>query len=351
MKNQFHYNQVTGRQLYRGLRPTSRAGLAAAVSFERSATIPPFFWIFPKKMSMWLNDQYGDCVTAEEAFNKACNGIFILDSTVRTWASRNGVLNGADLSPVISLMRAAGFAQDENVYGDGAPQSINYTDAPTLQGAIFQAGMQGGCVKTGVAADQLPADAGNVNGWFLAACDPDENEDHCMGTCGYGTAAQFCSAMNAAFAVSLTVPSGIDPLTQGYAMYTWSTIGWVSAGAYANFVGEAWLRTPPSVNTGTGVPTPDQVWTSAPPAGGPYPCAGALCQVLSYLSMTLCPPGTSALCDSIAALLDQFCATSKATPPGPVPPVPGGPAVLNVQDMLPPGLYPIQAPWRKPRPR
>ena len=43
----------------------------------------------PAKISMWGNDVHGDCVTAEEAFAKACNNpeIFISDAEVIAWAT------------------------------------------------------------------------------------------------------------------------------------------------------------------------------------------------------------------------------------------------------------------------
>ena len=42
---------------------------------------PAQFAYVPKQLSMWGNDQYGDCVSAEEAFAKACYSpeIFIDD--------------------------------------------------------------------------------------------------------------------------------------------------------------------------------------------------------------------------------------------------------------------------------
>ena len=77
--------------------------LAAAWPFVPSFTTPPppSYVCLPKVMSYRLNDQDGDCVTAEEAFGKACSGILIADSTVETWASHNDVLNGADLNQVL----------------------------------------------------------------------------------------------------------------------------------------------------------------------------------------------------------------------------------------------------------
>ena len=257
IRNERTYLHADGQTVQRGAIPTSRSMLAFASPFRPTATPPASGFIFPKTMSMWLNDQDGDCVTAEEAFSKACGGILIADSTVQTWATNNGVLNGADLDQVIQMMQEAGFSQDGNIYGDGQGLAVNYADAATMQAAIYQAGMMGGCVKMGVAADALPSGAGNTNGWFLTGVSPDSNEDHCMGVCGYGTAQQFCDAMNAAYGLSLTVPTGIDPNMQGYAVFTWSTIGWVDVQSWVNMSGEAWIRNPSTVVTGTGTPSPD----------------------------------------------------------------------------------------------
>jgi hypothetical protein len=80
---------------------------------------------------MWLNQTDGDCVTAEEAFAKATSGILISDTTVQTWATINGVLNGADLDQVLQLMQTAGFSQDGDTLNDGPPTSVDWQ--PTVQ--------------------------------------------------------------------------------------------------------------------------------------------------------------------------------------------------------------------------
>ena len=79
---------------------------------------PAQFIVIPAKLSMWLNDVDGDCVTAEEAFAKACDSpeIFITDDTVQAWATKNGVLDGAELTQVLDIMLNAGFPQDGNLY-------------------------------------------------------------------------------------------------------------------------------------------------------------------------------------------------------------------------------------------
>jgi hypothetical protein len=278
-----HIHNATGKPFKTGARPTSRAALCAAEPFRpRAAALPPYFFIFPKTMSMWGNgpdsnwpdpNGDGDCVSAEEAFNKACSGVFIQDATLYAWCVANGTLNGADLQPVIQQMQASGFSQDSNVYGDGAAQSVNYADQPTLNAAIYQAGTASpaGCVKFGLASEQLPNTAGNNNGWTLAADQQDSNEDHCMGACGFGTIGQFITAINAAFGTSLPVPTSdgngapIDPTAVGVAVYTWSTIGWCTFQAFVNMTGEAWIRNPNSTKSGTGTPTPDSVYVTGAP--------------------------------------------------------------------------------------
>ena len=81
----------------RGAIPTPRAVLAAASPHVPFAAAPPQFLVKPAQLSMWGNGQYGDCVSAEEAFAKACYSqeIFIPEATVIAWASAHGVLNGA----------------------------------------------------------------------------------------------------------------------------------------------------------------------------------------------------------------------------------------------------------------
>ena len=76
--------------LKRGALPSPRSALAAATPMpENLVGAPPTFLIRPQQISMWGNSAHGDCVTAEEAFAKACNSpeIFISDAEVITWAT------------------------------------------------------------------------------------------------------------------------------------------------------------------------------------------------------------------------------------------------------------------------
>jgi hypothetical protein len=86
--------------------------------------------------SFWGNLDHGDCVTAEEAFAKACNNpeIFISDNEVITWATNYGILEGTSLTKVMQLMQNGGFLlQGGNIYDDGGyPYAALGPDQTTL---------------------------------------------------------------------------------------------------------------------------------------------------------------------------------------------------------------------------
>ena len=224
----------------RGARPSPRHRLASARP-HRIIGATPAQWLFdPAKLSMWLNDQFGDCVSAEEAFAKACDTpeVFITDDTVKAWASLNNVLNGTDLVTVLDLMQSAGFPQDGNVYNDGPFNAVDWTKAEVLQNAIAQ-----GPVKIGVAADQLENAVPNppTNGWFATGFQQDSNEDHCTSLCGFGTIAWLAEQLG------VSVPSFLDGTQPGYAMFTWSSLGIIDVPSMLAITGEAWLRVPTTV--------------------------------------------------------------------------------------------------------
>src|SRR5579859_3583438 len=95
----------------RGALPAPRSMLAAAVPYAAPVAAPPNYMVKPAQISMWGNDVHGDCVTAEEAFAKACNNpeIFIPDADVIAWATQHGVLEGAYLNQVLQFMQNDGF--------------------------------------------------------------------------------------------------------------------------------------------------------------------------------------------------------------------------------------------------
>jgi hypothetical protein len=244
-----------------GARPSPRHVLAGATP-HRIVGATPAAWIqLPQKLSMWLNDVDGDCVTAEEAFARACSGILIADATVQAWASAHGVLNGADLAEVLDWMAQKGFAQDGNLYGAGGKSSIDYTSAAVLQNAIYH-----GPVKIGVAAAQLQNVVGNGNGWFAVGFSTDQNLDHCVSLCGYGTLSWLAQQLG------VSVPAGIDGTKQGYALFTWDTVGIIDAASMVAITGEAWLRTPTTVVVGANPVPADPVYTPVPlPPAPPIP--------------------------------------------------------------------------------
>jgi hypothetical protein len=187
---------------------------------------------------MWGNDVHGDCVTAEEAFAKACNQpeIFISDSVVIDWATKHGVLDGAYLYQVMDWMLNDGFHQDGQIYDDGNRLSVDWTQSGVLQSAIAK-----GPVKIGVAADQLQNVWNGRNGWFATGFRADSNEDHCVALCGYGTITWLAQQLN------VPVPAGVDGTKPGYALFTWDTIGIIDEPSMLAITHEAWLRTPTTV--------------------------------------------------------------------------------------------------------
>jgi len=184
---------------------------------------------------------HGDCVTAEEAFAKACHSpeVFISDSLVMKWATQHGVLEGANLHQVPQWMQTDGFKQKGHAYDDGPFFSVDWTNAAALTSAISQ-----GPVKIGIAADQVEKvwrqNQGRT-GWLATGFHPDDNEDHCVSLCGYGT------IMWLAQQLKVKVPAGVDGTRPGYAMFTWDSIGIIDPPSMVAITQEAWLRTPVTI--------------------------------------------------------------------------------------------------------
>jgi hypothetical protein len=227
--------------LKRGAIPTPRSALAAAAPYPVRVGAPANFIWKPQKISMWGNDVHGDCVTAEEAFAKACNNpeIFITDGEVIDWATRHGVLEGAVIADVLTWMQNDGFPDGGVMYDDGAHYSVNWTNAGTLRSAIAE-----GPVKIGIAADQIETAWRTTNGrsgWFATGFHADANEDHCTTLCGYGSIAWLAQQLGVA------VPAGVDGTQPGYAMFTWNSIGIIDQQSMLNMTHEAWIRNPVTV--------------------------------------------------------------------------------------------------------
>lgn len=234
---------MPGQSLGRGAIPTPHHVMKAAVRHKATIAAPPSYIIKPQRISMWGNDVHGDCVTAEEAFAKACNSpeIFITDQQVISWATAHGVLEGAQLTSVMDTMRTDGFSSGSYEYNDGPHYLVDYTSSSNLHSAISQ-----GPVKLGVAADQLEsaywANDGH-NGWYATGFHTDSNEDHCVSLCGYGTVGWLAGKLG------VPVPSGANSSTPAYAMFTWNSIGIIDAASMVAITQEAWLRTPTTITT------------------------------------------------------------------------------------------------------
>jgi hypothetical protein len=232
----------------RGAIPSPRHALAAAHPLLASPSAPPQFIVVPAHISMWGNDVHGDCVTAEEAFAKACNDpeVFITDQVVIDWATSHSVLEGAYLTQVMTFMQNDGFHEDASVWDDGPYYSVDWTNEATLRTAIST-----GPVKIGIAADQLSTtwqNAGGKTGWFATAYKADAGEDHCVSLCGYGPMSWLASQLHVA------VPAGVNGSAPGYALFTWNSIGIIDEPSLKAITHEAWLRRPTTVEKTTPFP-------------------------------------------------------------------------------------------------
>lgn len=225
-------------QFLRGARPSPPHKLLAAQPFL-AVSYPAQFAIVPAKLDIWGNSTYGDCVSAEEAFAKACHTpeIFIPADTVIAWARQNGYLNGADLKEVCDSMLKSGFQVGSQLYNDGPALAVDYSNIDTLRAAIAQ-----GNVKIAIDANTLPSGAGNQQGWYAFGGAKGRGSDHCTGLSGYGTAA-YCFQQ-----LGVPLPSGVDGTKADcFLHFTWSTIGVVDFAWLQNTCTEAWVRNPTTV--------------------------------------------------------------------------------------------------------
>lgn len=307
----------------RGAKPTPRHKLLAATPFRPTVAAPAQFAVVPKQLSMWLNDQVGDCVTAEEAYAKAVwsvmsglSELFVPDAEVKRWATKYGYLDGADLTEVMGSMSRDGFAVGGQNYKDGAYLAVDYSNETVLQAAIAT-----GPVKIGIDANALPSGAGDANGWYTVATGNFGNEDHCVGLSGYGTAQYLYGALGT------TVPSGLAALTPGYLLFTWSTIGFVTHAWLMGTCAEAWVRNPttpgqapapPPVPPVPPVPPAPPV-PPTPPAPvpvGPVPVVGKT--AATTVSFTV-PVGLFGHPQTVTVAIPSVAVTGTTVPAIPVP--------------------------------
>lgn len=208
---------------------------------------PNFIWSHGR-ISTWGNvgtseqdPGYGNCVTAEEAFAKACHrpSIFITDHEVIRWAGEHGALNGARLADVLKAMRNDGFHQDGNLYCVGNFYKVDWTDESTIRSAITV-----GPVKIGCGANQISGiwtNSGGQNGWFAYNLRRERHIDHCVCLSGYGTISWLANKLG------VNVPPGVDGDATGYSMFTWGSIGIIDHDSMVNITKEAWVRNPTEI--------------------------------------------------------------------------------------------------------
>lgn len=237
----------------RGAKPSPRSRLLAAPPHLIAAAPPPNAAYVPSRLDVWGNDTYGDCVTAEEAFARACYTpeIFIDAQTVVGWARRYGFLNGAGLTDVMDVARKHGFVVGAQTYDCGPYMGVDYASETVLQSALAL-----GPVKIAIDADALPSAAGNQQGWQDTGGGRYPNTDHCVSLCGYGTAEYLYKRL------SVALPSALKPGQGGYLLFTWGTIGFVDHPWILSTCAEAWLRNPTTV----GVPPLTPPTPPVPPA-------------------------------------------------------------------------------------
>jgi hypothetical protein len=293
----------------RGAIPSPAAFIASAPVHQTLVGAPPNFITIPAQLNMWGNDQYGDCVTAEEAFAKACNNpeIFIPEATVIAWATQHNVLNGASLSGVLQLMQTQGFSLNGNIYDDGAYSVVQFANAGNLQSAIAL-----GPVKLGIAADQIDtawSSTGGKSGWFATGFHNDTAEDHCVSLCGYGTIAWLASQLKVA------VPAGIDGTKPGYALYTWDSIGIIDVPSMIAITQEAWLRQPTTV-----VKTSGDGFTGKVTLGETSPVSPALASTTTFLHLAWSGVGNkqlNILCSSNGSTFGTKFTSAETSPQAP----------------------------------
>lgn len=241
----------------RGAKPSPAHHIAAAPKFMPLTTVPQIAWV-PAKLDVWGNDQYGDCVTAEEAYAKACYDpeIFIPTQTVVDWAGKHGYLNGATLTDVMNSMSSDGFTVGSQQYNDGPYAAVDFSNESVLQAALAQ-----GPVKIGIDANALPETAGQGNGWYVTGGGRFTSTDHCVSLGGFGPAGWLYQQMN------VPLPSALQANQQGYLLFTWGSIGFVDHAWIMGTCTEAWLRSPTTVgNPPLPSPTP-----TPPPTPTPQP--------------------------------------------------------------------------------
>ena len=127
--------------------PTANHELAAAQPYSARGAAPESYIAWPIGIGFWGNDKASNSSWAEEAFAKACAEpkVFIPADVVLLTSCNCGSSNFA------AFLQTHGFQMDRKAYLDGPFQSVDWTNAAALHGAIANVGP----VKIGVATANL----------------------------------------------------------------------------------------------------------------------------------------------------------------------------------------------------
>jgi hypothetical protein len=230
-----------------GVFPTPNYELAAAQRYRAVGVAPERFIAWPiridrRNASPDRTDEASDSSWAEEAFAKACvePKVLIPSEVVQFTARKCGSSNFA------AFMQTHGFQMDRKAYLDGPFNSVDWTNAATLNSAIANVGP----VKIGVASANLTSGLqGQVtpgtSGWAMYGLPAEQPENHCGSLCGYGPLAALVDLFKR-HKVNVNLPSGM-PTGLCYAMFTWGSIGIIDQQSLMNITGEAWVRNPTTI--------------------------------------------------------------------------------------------------------
>jgi hypothetical protein len=240
------YRPGTGAEVFvpSGEFPTPNHELAAAQPYRAGGDAPESFIAWPIGIDFWGDEKVNDSIWAEEAFAKACAEprVFIPTEVVLFTSRECGSSNFS------AFLQKRGFQIDRKTYLDGPFNSVDWTNAAALNGAIANVGP----VKIGVASANLASGPhGQVtpgtSGWAiygLPTVQP-EYEDHCASLCGYGSLAALVELFER-HGVNVMLPSGM-PAGLCYAMFIWGSIGIVDLKSLMNITREAWVRNPTTI--------------------------------------------------------------------------------------------------------
>lgn len=224
-----------------GTFPTPNHELAAARPYGSVGSAPESFIAWPTQLGPWQTDQVENSSWEEEAFAKACAEphVAIPRDLILSTARECGSSNFA------KFLRTHGFQMGARAYLDGVFNSVDWTNAADLNGAIANLGP----VKIGVASASFSAHQGRVtpgtSGWAICDLPMSQPGDHCASLCGYGPLVAIIDHFEK-HGINIKVPSDM-PTGLCYAMFSWDSIGIIDQQSLINITGEAWVRNPTTI--------------------------------------------------------------------------------------------------------